>query len=76
MNVGVDSGHTLNWTVQDGKARFFDAQCGRDNDFLRRMLGQGMSDTEYATVAKFANIENGIDLTKDIDVDVLKRYIK
>lgn len=75
-NLSSDSGHTLNWTLQDGKVRLFDTQCGKDDDFLRQFLACGIDNKTSATVTKLANTENGIDLTKDVNMEILKRYIK
>lgn len=76
QNSDSDVGHTLNWILQDGKARFFDTQCERDDTYMRQILSYGVDNDASATIARFANIETGIDLTKDVDATALKRYIK
>lgn len=76
QNTGSDSGHTLNWILQDGKVRFFDTQCAKDDTYMRQILTRGIDNHIFATVAQFTNVENGIDLATDVDMDALKRYIK
>lgn len=67
--------HTVNWIIQNGKVRFFDAQNGNDTDYIRSRLSSIMSNRKTGDLAKFANVIDGIN-EDDIDIGLLKKYVR
>lgn len=68
-------GHTLNWIIKNGKAEFIDGQINKRGDFLKGFIKFNMSQQHEVSIARFANIDQGIDLTENIDIDLFKHMV-
>lgn len=71
----LGDGHTMNWAIQNGKVEFMDGQSGKTNDFLMHYLKKGIDKNHEVEIAKFANIIKGLDLSKDVDADLLREFV-
>ena len=74
-NPALGDGHTMNWTIRNGKVEFMDGQVGKGNDFLMKYLSRYMDSNHEVEIAKFANVAKGLDLNNDVNLDLLHEFI-
>lgn len=72
-NLG--EGHTMNWTIRNGKVEFMDGQVGKTSDFLMKYLSYGLDKNHEVEIARFANARNGLDLNNDVNLDLLHEFV-
>ena len=65
-------GHTLNWTIKNGKVTFMDGQINWIGDELFDFLDKNISNKHEVSIARFANIADGLSIGSDI----LSAYVK
>lgn len=61
-----DSGHTLNWIVKNGKVEFMDGQTNISGDQLRNIMSSFLDSGKEASIARFANVDEGLSIASDI----------
>lgn len=54
-------GHTINWVLRNGKPKLIDAQIGVSSEILIPTLINGIDTNHELSIAKFANVNAGID---------------
>ena len=59
-------GHTLNWTIKNGNVVFMDGQANISGDRLNGLLRQYIDGGKEASIAKFANVLEGMTVGQDI----------
>lgn len=74
-NPALGDGHTMNWTIRNGKVEFMDGQIGMATDILMRYLASGMDKNHEVEIARFANTITGLNLDSDVDIDLLREFI-
>lgn len=72
-NLG--EGHTMNWTIRNGRVEFMDGQVGKTNDFLMKYLSYGLDKNHEVEIARFANATEGLDLSNDVNLDLLHEFV-
>lgn len=72
-NIG--DGHTMNWTIRNGKVEFMDGQIGKTTDFLMRYLSNKIDSNHEVEIARFTNVANSLNLDSDVDTDLLREFI-
>lgn len=63
---GENAGHTLNWIIKDGKVNFMDGQVNASGDRLIGIMGKFLDGGKEASIAKFANVSEGLSVGLDI----------
>lgn len=61
-----EAGHTLNWMIKDGKVTFMDSQVNVSGDRLTSFMKNFLDSGKEASIAKFANVHEGLANAKDI----------
>lgn len=74
--VSDPGGHTLNWIIRKGKAEFIDAQINSGNDRMWSCLNDYIDQGKEASIAKFANIAEGLNLTNNVDSEQFHKFVK
>lgn len=74
-NPVLGDGHTMNWTIRNGKVEFMDGQVGKTNELLVKYLTRYMDSHHEVEIARFANAIQGIDLKGDVDLDLLHEFV-
>lgn len=67
--------HTLNWTIRNGKVEFMDGQINKNSVFITNFLSKYMDSNHEVEIARFANTITGLDLSKDVDADLLREFV-
>jgi len=52
--------HTFNFVMENGKARLFDSQIGKDDNFMRKFLSSYLSSDKEVSFCKLANTTEGL----------------
>lgn len=63
---GESAGHTLNWIIKDGKVNFMDGQANASGERLTKLMGSFLDSGKEASIAKFANVSEGLSIGSDI----------
>lgn len=65
------AGHTLNWTIRNGKVEFMDGQAKIGGQRLFDYLSEYLGSQAEASFARFANINDGLD----VDLNLLNKFV-
>lgn len=74
-NPALGDGHTMNWTIRNGKVEFMDGQVGMTTDVLIRYLTSGIDKNHEVEIARFGNAIKGLNLDSDVDIDLLREFV-
>lgn len=74
-NPALGDGHTMNWTIRNGKVEFMDGQVGMTTDVLIRYLASGIDKNHEVEIARFGNAIKGLNLDSDVDIDLLQEFV-
>lgn len=74
-NPTYGDAHTLNWTIRNGKVEFMDGQINKSGEFITNFLSKYMDSNHEVEIAKFANTIKGLDLDKDVDIELLREFV-
>ena len=66
ISDGENASHTLNWIIKNGKVNFMDGQANASGDRLTGIMGKFLDGGEEASIAKFANVNEGLSVGLDI----------
>ena len=74
-NPALGDGHTMNWTIRNGKVEFMDGQVGKTNASLMKYLSRYIDSKHEVEIARFANATKGLDLNDDVNLNLLHEFV-
>ena len=74
-NPALGDGHTMNWTIRNGKVEFMDGQVGMTTDVLIKYLASGIDKNHEVEIVRFGNAIKGLNLDSDVDIDLLREFV-
>lgn len=75
IQVTEKAAHTLNWVKKDGKIELLDGQVNKRGDFIKTFLTDYLDNNTEVSIAKLANINTGINLDSDVNLELLKSFV-
>ena len=71
IELSSDAAHTLNWIIRNGKVEFVDGQINKSDNIMRKVIQNNINSNKEAVIAKFANINEDID----VDLELFKKFV-
>lgn len=75
IQVTEKAAHTLNWIKKDGQIELLDGQINKRGDFIKTFLTEYLDNNTEVSIAKLANINTGINLDSDVNLELLKSFV-